>query len=140
MGGELTIGLSVLYPEALRHLDVIASEGVEIAEEDVRRILWRRLLSGTPIGDREGAGTLWAGWHVEVIPEGFKIWNDVPYSGFVDIGAGWPSAGPRTVEAEGGIWSRQAVGGIIDPIFEDPSWLDDAVDLVIEYMKAQVAA
>jgi hypothetical protein len=130
----MEIALGMILPEALAQLDQIASDAVEIAQEDLRRTLYRRILSGTPID----TGELWSGWNVESVAEGFDITNPVPYAYWVEIGAGWPSPGPRTIADKGGIWSRQAVGGIIAPIFEDDSWLDDAVSLIVEYIQEEL--
>lgn len=41
--------------------------------------------------------------------------NDAPYATVLDLGH-YPGVGPRTIEGEGGIYSRRAPSGILKPI------------------------
>lgn len=38
----------------------------------------------------------------------------------------WPKAGPKTVKQSNRVYSRQAVGGVVAPVFE--GWADDVVE------------
>jgi hypothetical protein len=58
------------------------------------------------------------------------ITNRMPYAEPVEFGSPkgqlpWKTAGPKTVEREGRIYSSQAVGGILQPII-DSGYLDAA--------------
>ena len=49
------------------------------------------------------------------------IFNRMPYAAVLEEGspvgsAPWPSVGEKTVEEDGRIWSKQAVGGVVAPI------------------------
>jgi hypothetical protein len=128
---------SLLYPDALLHLDAVSAKAVAIAMEDTRRVLKRRVLSGTPID----TGRLWSSWVITADAQGINISTDVPYAPYVELGgppSNWPKAGPRTVSSQGKVWSRQAEGGILKPITDDESWLINAVNLIVELIKRQL--
>jgi hypothetical protein len=44
----------------------------------------------------------------------------------------YPSVGPRTVGLAGGIYSKQAPGGIIGPLVEEAAWPDAITMIVLE--------
>lgn len=57
------------------------------------------------------------------------VFNSMPYAGPLDLGSPkggvpWPSAGPKTVEREGRIFSSQAPDGVVGPIL-DETYLND---------------
>ena len=74
-------------------------------------------------------------WDFESVSEmgsmaAVSIFNSLEYAAVIEEGspAGgvpWKSARKKTVEKDGRIWSKQAIGGVITPIFEDTSYTDD---------------
>jgi hypothetical protein len=53
-----------------------------------------------------------------------SIFNSMPYAAVIEEGSPkggkpWASAGPKTIEQDGRIWSMQAVGGVIAPVMGD---------------------
>jgi hypothetical protein len=70
---------------------------------------------------------------VESHAGGFSFSNPVDYGVILEEGL-YPAVGPRTVSVGGGIFSRQAPGGIIRPLLDDPSVIDRIARLVVEEM------
>lgn len=68
--------------------------------------------------------------NVEYVAGGFSFGNPVEYADTIERGA-YPHVGPRTVAVDGGIYSRQAPGGIMRPILEDPSQIEAVVNLIL---------
>lgn len=61
------------------------------------------------------------------------IFNSVQYAPPIEYGSPtggrpWPSAGPKTVEQDGRIYSKMAVGGVITPIFDDEEFVDNLAE------------
>ncbi len=71
-------------------------------------------------------------WQTEIEKIGWRasVFTDSPYGPTLEEGK-YRGVGPRTQAGEGGIFSRQAVGGIIAPLLNDPKELDDAFATVV---------
>ena len=66
---------------------------------------------------------------------GLTFENPVEYGSILEEGL-YPGVGRRTVQAEGGIFSRQAVGGILGPMTAD----DDVVGAIEEIFQSVLEA
>lgn len=75
-------------------------------------------------------GTFRAAWDFKEDPKvpgimvQVTVYNSMPYAGVLDVGSPrnkdpWPSAGPKTVERDGRIWSSQAPQGVTGPIVSE---------------------
>jgi hypothetical protein len=119
-------GLDVIR-EALNSIE----PAVLAALEDIGHTTRSLTLGRTPVGIRKGhAGTLKRSWgRVEKTGGGFSFGNTAPYAHVLELGL-YPNVGPRTVQVGDGVFSRQAPGGILGPLIEDPSVLQRIADLV----------
>lgn len=68
-----------------------------------------------------------------------SVFNRMPYAAAADQGSKkgelpWASAGPRTKEEGGRIWSKQAIGGITGPVLEEEGYIDDKTDEVSSFV------
>ncbi len=103
----------------------------------------RQLVRGrTPVGIIDG-GTMKESWtqvhRMGSLGGEYAFWSSVTYSDVLEYG-GYPGVGPRTVQAEGGIFSRQAVGGMITPILENPATLTSVKALLVRRMRELIRA
>lgn len=105
--------------------------------------IYGEILARSPVGESRKVrgvtitgGRYRGGWSPPDIREGrnevtLRTSNNVLYAHPVTYGseAGkrpWPKAGPRTVKQGNRVYSRQAVGGVVEPVFE--GWADDVVE------------
>lgn len=89
-------------------------------------------LGRTPVGIAPGSPHLKKEWsNVEYEAGGFSFGNPTPYAGVIEEGT-YPHAGPRTIAVDGGVYSRQAPGGILAPLLRDESQMEAIVDLVLK--------
>lgn len=63
-----------------------------------------------------------------------SVWNPIIYAEPLEAGSRrgsrpWPSAGPRTKEKGGRIWSSQAVGGVINQVLTE-KYINDMAEAV----------
>jgi hypothetical protein len=63
-----------------------------------------------------------------------SVWNPIIYAEPLEAGSRrgarpWPSAGPRTKEKDGRIWSSQAVGGVINQVLT-AEYINDMAEAV----------
>jgi len=103
-------------------------DAVRVGLEDVAQTIWNRVRGGTPKGKTLN---LFHGWTaVEPLGTyGFTFSNPMPYAIRIEEGS-YPGVGPRTVAQDEGIWSRQAVGGMLAPVLEDEQLLNEMAELV----------
>jgi len=88
--------------------------------------LYGSIVKMSPVGEVHG-GRFRGDWQFDVSSSPrslviFTIFNRMPYAGPVSYGsvvgkAPWPSAGPRTVENAGRVYSSQAPFGVVEPAF-----------------------
>jgi hypothetical protein len=81
------------------------------------------------------SGHLKGSWsNVEFLDGGLSYSGEfgtgVDYAEILEHGL-YPRVGQRTIESGGRIYSRQAPGGMIEPILENPALVDAAIDLVL---------
>ncbi len=100
------------------------------------------LMAASPVGK---TGIFRSSWQGEVQISNtpkmlgeLSIWNPTIYGEPLEVGSKkgkrpWPSAGPRTKEAHGRIWSSQAVGGVIEKTI-DAKYVKDASETLTEYI------
>lgn len=60
------------------------------------------------------------------------VTNRMPYAGVLDEGSPvggipWASEGPKTIEKDGRIWSKQAVGGVTSPVLDDSDFSEGLI-------------
>ena len=109
-------------------------EAAEAATEDGGKTLHRLALGRTPQSEPSSghSGRLWRSWSdVERVSGGFAFGTPLGYSLTLEEG-GYSTVGPRTVAVGGGIFSRQAPGGILGPLLDDESVLEDVVTLIAD--------
>lgn len=96
----------------------------------------RRLVQGrTPVK----SGTMKRSWSpVQAETSGFSFSSNVPYASVLEDGL-YPSVGPRTVSYEGGVYSKQAPGGMISPVINDDKVMQQVVNGVLKAMAAGIA-
>lgn len=76
-------------------------------------------------------GHLKRGWGaVRPTAKGFSFSNPVEYAGILEEGL-YPSVGPRTIALAGGIYSRQAPGGMLTPLLENEEILNRVLDVIV---------
>ena len=82
--------------------------------------------------DKGGFKKNWDFANVNVIGSlaAVSIFNSAEYAVPLEEGSPvggkpWKSAGEKTAEHDGRIWSKQAIGGITTPVFEDDVFIDD---------------
>lgn len=132
---ELRIDVPVVQPiiDALLQVPAAARAGVLDALNTLRDLVRGRTPVGAP--NRPTSGHLKDSWsNVEFLGGGLsfsgEFGTDVEYADTLERGL-YPRVGPRTVASEGGIYSRQAPGGIIAPIAGDQQKIDMVIDLVL---------
>jgi len=101
----------------------------------------------TPVGHRKVKGKskqfgehLQDKWVIEIDSDGrgATIGTDVIYGPVLEFGR-YPGVGPRTVATAGGIFSRQAPGGMIKPLIEDPKVFDEAIKQAVATVNQRFA-
>lgn len=110
---------------------------LDAAAEDTAKTM-RKLAKGrTPVGDPltdKHSGQAERGWS-DVQMQGssgsFAFSNPIGYTTILEEG-GYTAVGPRTVEEGGRIYSKQAPGGVLAPLVNDPDVLDNIAALVAE--------
>ena len=134
--------------KALKDLDAWP-EAVEAGLEKVANEIRSRVIDATPVDSiTPPGGTLKAGWGER---EKVGNWgqtgqhekslasvNPVDYGSILEEGL-YPKAGPRTVKTEGGIYSRQAPGGIMGPIVGNENIIDFVLDLFVKAVEEVLA-
>lgn len=78
----------------------------------------------------------WSG--IDVTSTGFSFGTNVSYAEILEKGL-YKSVGKRTVEFEGGIYSRQAPGGILGPLLTDEAKLVSVLQLFLKKMEAEMS-
>jgi hypothetical protein len=110
-------------------------ELMELAIEDAATTLRNLVIGRTPVA----SGELKRSWSsVERTSTGFTFGTDKEYAVILEEGR-YQTAGPRTVASEGGIYSRQAPGGIIGPILQDEALIGRIVQRIAEDLVRSIA-
>jgi hypothetical protein len=92
----------------------------------------------TPVGIRPPTGGAKGSWsEVQQTANGYSFSNPVDYTYVLEEGR-YPGVGPRTVAQGGGIYSRQAPGGIMGPVLDDVSQVDDILEAVVDEVFRQL--
>jgi len=112
--------------EAVRVLASVP-KAVKAAIGDAATTLRNLALGRTPYL----TGHLKRGWGaVRPTEKGFSFSNPVEYATILEEGL-YPSVGPRTISVAGGIYSRQAPGGMLTPLLENEEILNRVLDVVV---------
>jgi hypothetical protein len=126
------IGLEILSKK-FSEIPKGMSHRVNMAIVKVREDSRAALMTESPVGK---TGNFRSSWEAASdVAHGKKfiavasIWNPLIYADPLETGSRkgarpWPSAGPRTVENKGRVWSSQAVGGVINQVLTE-SYLKD---------------
>jgi len=130
----MSIEINIQSPAVLFAMRQILTRIPELALEamgDSAKTLRNIARGRTPVGIGPTQGQLKGAWsEVGMASEGvLGFENPIDY-GYVLEGGLYPGVGPRTVAVAGGIYSRQAPGGILGPMLEDDATLGDAVETV----------
>jgi len=119
--------------DVLSRLETVLPRAVKLGLFDFMRTMLGEVQRHTP----HWKGILQKSWTEESTDTGFVIGTDISYAIVLEEGK-YPRPGPRTVASGGKVFSRQAVGGIIKPIYEDQTLIDRCLDFVIEQIKKQI--
>jgi len=104
-------------------------------------IMNRTPVDNTPRGLKKGAGGhMKERWKIDLQSLGFgaTIGNPQHYGRTLEKGE-YRVVGPRTQASGSGIYSRQAVGGIIKPLLDNPAILQDAIDTATGSLKSRMS-
>lgn len=141
----------ILYdvPTLVESTGSLTDDAVYRALGDLVSVLHERVIAATPrgpvqprilkSGKRSKAkpytpGTAKAGWVPEVRDGSIVFSSDVPYIQVLEEGL-YPGLGPRTEEFDGGIFSRQAVGGITRKLEQDPEFIQLIMDKIVSELE-----
>lgn len=113
------------------------------AERDVAKTIRNLVLERTPVGIRkktEGAVRMKQSWSEPIKQSGGGIafGSDLPYAARLETGT-YPGVGGRTVAEGSGIYSRQAPGGMVQPVLDDSEITNTIVNDVIERIRQGVS-
>lgn len=131
---EVNVLVDNLQPliDALMQVPMSARKGIEDAIFSIRR----KVIDRTPIGATGNLKRAWSG--VEYAAGGlsfgdstYQFGNPLHYAEIIERGL-FKRIGPRTIEVDGGIYSRQAPGGMIRPIIEDKAVLEAVAQQFID--------
>jgi hypothetical protein len=151
---DVAIKVVIQNEDALKNLVTLVPEAAERALNDYIRTVKARVLDRTPVGQKYkkaektkagkpmkgprgkgrhvASGNLWRSWKVASLGLGaVSVYTDVPYADVLEEGK-YPGIGPRTASGPGGIYSKQAVGGILGPLLEDKELMDGMVNRLIK--------
>lgn len=120
--------------------DAVSKEGVSRALRGVSLRVYAEILTRSPVD----TGRYRANWSAPDISESEDvveavIRNNLKYAHPVTYGSvkgqsPWPSAGPKTVEQSGRVYSSQAVGGVVDPALD--GWANAVVEEITKGIDA----
>jgi hypothetical protein len=130
-------GINVSFPtdKLLEEFGAAPSELIDALLGQAEATFTRIIQGNTPYDptaeDKSSGDHIKASWASEIDKQGqsLTIGTDFVYAPVLDFG-GYPGVGPRTVAGSGGIFSRQAPAGIIQPILKDASVLDKALEMI----------
>jgi len=133
----MEISFALDNTEWLRHLDETYEDGLQFGIEEFTRAMHHAVVDHTPVDYVTDQGKektfddhIINQWGIEFEPLQGTVWNPSEY-GHVLEGGLYPGTGPRTAAGPGGIYSRQAVGGMVQPILDDPDLINQMFDAVI---------
>ena len=141
-GGGNTIQFSLLLQGGawLKDLDVTYRDPLDAFMGQINTLLYDALRNRTPVdttttkGKRKKFGEhAQESWilDLDIAGRGATISTDCVYMPWLEEGR-YLGVGPRTAMGpDGKIYSRQAVGGIIKPMLDDPKILGDALSAAI---------
>ncbi len=125
---------SARVESVLRRVPTLVSEALGDSAETVRNVIRGR----TPVGVRETRGQAKQSWSdVTLTSNGYSFESPLSYINVLEEGL-YPGVGPRTVAAEGGIFSRQAPGGILNWLVSDENQITDIIEAVVDEVVRQL--
>jgi len=142
---EVRFALDGIQPW-LTQLGVTYGDNIDLAFGTMVGLVHDVIIGRTPRDDVTPRGKaksheehIQASWQIEMEKLGWKasVFTDSPYGDTLEEGK-YRGVGPRTQAGNGGIFSRQAVGGIIAPLINDPKELDDAFAMVVSDFNARM--
>ena len=109
---------------------IVSLAKAEIVQE-AGRLLYDYIAPATPVGeDPDHAGTLKGSWvGVTQVAGGASFGNVAPYANILEEGL-YKGTGPRTIKAGSGVYSTQAIGGMIEPFVQSEDFLDQMADRI----------
>lgn len=114
-------------------------EAIEVSIRDIATTLRNLVIGQTPVGIRPNSPRMKQSWSdVERTATGFAFSNPKDYASVLEEGR-YPGVGPRTVATEGGIFSRQAPGGIIGPLLEDQARIESIIVGIAQALEQQMS-
>lgn len=139
--------ITVQYDPALLRLDQHVQDVIDVFRGQLLSIVKDAVINRTPVdvtskrGKKKGFGEhLQDQWKYNLLSAGkAEVSTDVVYGPVLEYGR-YPGVGPRTVSTGTGIFSRQAAGGIIQPLLDDSSILGDAVKTAINQISQSLSA
>lgn len=127
----MPVELNIQSPVLLEAMSRLLERLPEVAGEslpDVATTLRNLAKGGSPVASGDFKGS----WSDVQATEGgaLSFENPTEYGPYLEYGL-YPGVGPRTIEQGGQIYSRQAPGGILGPMMEDQTVLDDAINSLV---------
>ncbi len=112
----------------------VIEKGLQDISERVRNIIQGK----SPVGIGETSGNFKQAWSgLKKVSGGFAWSNPKSYGGLLEEGL-YRSVGERTISTNVGIYSKQAVGGILQPLIDDNSFIEFIVGAVADRMLKQL--
>jgi hypothetical protein len=119
----------------LDDIEVVFHSGVKDTAISLRTLVEARTPMGTKGPMSEPGyqpGTLRKSWgRVREYRGGFTFENIAGYADILEYGL-YERVGPRTMQSPSGIFSKQAVGGMLRPMIDDPQVVSDFLDLIVD--------
>jgi hypothetical protein len=110
------VTVDVVGLEGFMNLAARLPVAINLFLSSAEKTLLLEIMNRTPVSDRRHAGRLKRSWQSSQLSQMEREFRSgLGYSGTIEIG-GYPGVGPRTVAMQGGIFSQQAPGGILDPM------------------------
>jgi len=137
---QVTFVLSQESIQAMTALDQVYRDGFKFLLSEWYVNLLKELQGRTPVDRTTTKGKakavsehMQAQWELSAEMDGLgaTFGNPAAYGPTLEEGK-YPGIGPRTVAQGGGIYSRQAPGGIVKPLLDDPQVLQDNLDMVVK--------
>jgi hypothetical protein len=129
------INIQVQGVEEIRRVLLESPEVAELAIEDAATTLRNLVIGRTPVLSGETKDS-WS--EVERTSTGFTFGTAKEHAPILEEG-GYKSVGPRTVAVGGGIFSKQAPGGIMAPILANEDIMNQIVRRISEELVRSIS-
>lgn len=106
----------------------IVEEGLKSISERIRNTIQGK----SPVGIGETSGNFKRAWSgLQKVSGGYAWSNPMSYGGTLEEGL-YTGVGRRTAIKGTGIYSKQAIGGILQPLVDDDSFVNSIVQAIVD--------